>query len=60
MAKTLTNNPPIRIHVNIIENINTFELGTCSYLEPLIPKTVKLLERRENKIIKERNGETMR
>ena len=38
-----TDNPPVRIHVNKIENKITFKIETGCYLELLPPETMKLL-----------------
>ena len=41
--ETVTDNPPVRIYVNKIENMITFRIKTEHYLELLIPKAMKLL-----------------
>ena len=41
--ETVTDNPPIRIDVNKIENRITFRIETGYYLELLTPETMKLL-----------------
>ena len=46
--KTLTDNPPIKIHINKIENRVTFTIQIKYFLELLMP---------ENKITKDKNGE---
>ena len=48
---------PIRIHVNKIENRNTFKTGY--YLELLTPETIKLFESTKSKITKNKNGENV-
>ena len=40
-----TDNPPIRIYINKIENRITFKIKTGYYLELLTPETKKLLGR---------------
>ena len=40
---TVTDNPPIRIDANKIENRITFRIETEYYLELLTPETMKLL-----------------
>ena len=55
----LTNNPPIRIYVNKIENKITFTIKTKYYLKFLTPETIKLLESTQNKITKNENGENI-
>ena len=52
-------NPPIRIYINRIENRITFEIKSGYYLEFLTPETMKLLGSAENKITKDKNGETV-
>ena len=42
-----------------MENRITFKIKTRYYLEPLAPKTVKLLARNKNKISKDENGENV-
>ena len=55
--ETITDNPPIRIYVNKIENRITFKIKTGYYVELLTPETMKLLGSTENKISKDRNVE---
>ena len=43
MHKIFTDNLPIRIYVNEIENRITFKIKTGYYLELLTPGTMKLL-----------------
>ena len=54
----MTDNPPIRIYVNKIENKTTFRITTGYYLQPLIHETMKLLETTK-KIAKDQNGENV-
>ena len=53
----MTDNPPIKIYVNSIENRIKLEIRTGSYLEILILETMKLLGSAKSKIIKDENGE---
>ena len=48
---------PIGIHVNKIENRNTFK--TRCYLELLTPETIKLFKSTKSKITKNKNGENV-
>ena len=48
--ETLTDNPPLRIHVNKIENGIKFEVKTGCYLELLTPETMKLVGSTNSKI----------
>ena len=52
--ETLTDNPPIRIYINKIENKITFKIKTAYYLKLLTPETKKLIGNRENKITKDK------
>ena len=52
-------NPSIRIYVNKIENIITFEIKNGYYFELLIPETMKLLGSKVSKINKNRNSENV-
>ena len=52
-------NPSIRIYVNKIENRITFKIKNGYYLDLLTPETMKLLLSTENKITKDKNGESM-
>ena len=52
-------NPSIKIYVNKIENRITFKIKTGYYLELLTPETMKLLGSTENKITKNKNGESV-
>ena len=46
----VTDNPPIRIYVNKIEDKITFEIKTTYYLELLMPELMKLLGHTKSKI----------
>ena len=52
-------NPPIRIHVNRIENRITFKIKSGYYVELLTPETMKLLASSESKITKDKSGENV-
>ena len=54
-----TDNPLIRIYVNKIENIITFEIKTGCYLKLQTPETMKLLGSTKSKITKDENGENV-
>ena len=56
---TSTDNPPIRIYVNKIENRITFRFKKRYYLELLTPETMKLLGSSKSKITKDQNVENM-
>ena len=45
--------------MNKIENRIAFEIKTGYYLEPWTPETMKLLESTDNKITKDKNGESV-
>ena len=49
----------MKIFVNKIENKIAFKIKTEYYVEPLIPKTMKLLGSTENEITKDKNGENV-
>ena len=53
----MTNNPSARIYVNKIENRITFKTKTGNYHKLLTPKSMKLLERTQSKITKDKTGE---
>ena len=55
--KTL--NPSTMIYINIIENTFTFKIKTESYLELLLPETMKLLGSTKSKITKDKDGENV-
>ena len=52
-------NPSIRIYLNKVESRIAFRIKTGYYLEILKPKTMKLLGSIENKITKDKNGESV-
>ena len=54
-----TDNPPVRIYLNKIENRITFEIKNGYSLELLTLETMKLLGSTENKITKNKNGENV-
>ena len=57
--EALTDNPPIRIYVNQIENRIWFNI-TTGYLSPtLMPETMKLLRNTKTKITKDKNGKNV-
>ena len=53
-CKTVTDNPPVRVYVNKIENRITFKIKTRCYLELLTPE---LLGSTESKITRNGNAE---
>ena len=57
--ETLTDNPPLRIYVNKIENSITFEIKRGFYLKPLTPEAIKLLGSTKSKITKNEKGENV-
>ena len=50
--EAVTDNPPIRVYVNKIENRIPFKIKTRYYIELLNPETTKLLGSTKSKIIK--------
>ena len=54
-----TDKPSVQSYVNKIENRVTFKIKNGHSLELLIPETMKLLGRTENKITKSKNGENV-
>ena len=50
--ETVTDNHPIRIYINKIENRITFKIKTRYYLELLTPETMKSLGSIKNKVAK--------
>ena len=54
-----TDNPPIRIYVNKVENRITFSIETGFYLELLAPETMKLLGSTKSKITKHKKDENV-
>ena len=59
LKETVTDNLPIMIYVNKIENRITFKIKTRCYLELLMPETMKLLGSTKSKISKDKNGESV-
>ena len=57
--ETITDNPSIKIYVNIIRNRITFKVKTGYYLERLTPELMKLLGSTKSKMIKDENGENV-
>ena len=55
----MTDNPPIRILINRIENRITFKNESGYYLSFLTPETMKLLGSTKIKILKDKNGENV-
>ena len=55
----LTDNSPIRIYVNKVENRIIFKIKRGYYLEYLTPETMKLLGTTISKIAKNKNGENV-
>ena len=55
----LTDNSPIRIYVNKVENRIIFKIKRGYYLEYLTPETMKLLGTTKSKITKNKNGENV-
>ena len=56
--ETVTENPPIRIYVNEIENIKC-KIKTGFYLELLTPETMKLFGSIKRKVYKDENVENV-
>ena len=54
-----TDNLPIRIYINKLENTITFKTKTRYYLELVTPETMKLLGSTKSKITKDENGENL-
>ena len=55
----MTDNPPVRIYVNKVENRFTCKTNIGYYLKLLTPETVKLLENTKCKIAKDKNGKKL-
>ena len=55
----MTDNLPIRIYINKIENRITFRIKTGYYLELLTTKLIELLGSTKSKIIKDQYGENV-
>ena len=54
---TVTDNIPIKIYLNKIENKIMFKINTGYYLELLTPETMELFGCTKSNIIKDENGE---
>ena len=54
-----TDNHPIRIYINRIENKITFKIKTGYYLKLLTPETMKLLGSTQSEMTKDENGENV-
>ena len=57
--ETVTDNPPLRIYVNKIENRITFRIKTGYFLQFLATETIKLSGSTNRKIAKDKNGENL-
>ena len=57
--ETFTNNPPIRMYVNKIENRITFRIKVGYYLKLLTPETMKLPVIIKGRVTKDDNGENV-
>ena len=57
--ETVTDNLPIRICVNQIENRSTFRIKTEYCLERLIPEIIKLLGITKSKVTNNENSENV-
>ena len=57
--ETFTNNPPIRMYVNKIENRITFRIKVGYYLKLLTPETMKLPVIIKGRVTKDNNGENV-
>ena len=57
--ETVTDNPPIKIYLNKVENRIIFRINTGCYLELLMSETMKLFWSTESKITKDGNGENV-
>ena len=57
--ESVTDNHPIGIYVNKIENRITFRIKTGYYLDLVTPKTKKLLESTKSNITKDEKGENV-
>ena len=55
--ETVTDNPPVRLHVNNRENRFTFKLKRGYYTELLMPETIEFLGRTKNKLTKDEIGQ---
>ena len=54
--QNVTDNPPVKIYVNKVENRITFRTDTGYYLQLLMTETMKLLGTTKSKITKGKNG----
>ena len=57
--ETMTDNPPIRVYRNKMENVIMFNIKTRYYLEIETTGTIKLLGSTKNEITKDKNGENI-
>ena len=57
--ETVTDNLPVRIYVNKIENVITFKFKLGYYLELLTPQLVNLFGSDRNKMTKNKNQENV-
>ena len=57
--EAVTDDPPVKIYVNEIQNRITYRIKTGYYLKLLTPKTMKLLGSTKSKITKDGNGENV-
>ena len=57
--ETLTENPPIQIYPNKIENRNVFKIKTGYKLESLTPETMKLLGSTKKDVDSDKNSENI-
>ena len=55
----MTNNTPIKIYVNKIEDRIAIKIKTGHYFERFTPETMKLLRNTKNKITKDKNGKNV-
>ena len=55
----MTENPPVQIYVDKIENRIVFKIKTAYKLELLTPKTMKLLGSTKKVVDKDRDGENV-
>ena len=57
--EAVTDDPPVKIYVNEIQNRITYRIKTGYYLKLLTPKTMKLLGSTKSKITKDGNGKNV-
>ena len=55
----MTENPPIKIYVNKIENRTTFKIKIGYYLQLLTPEMMKLLGSTKINVTNDENGENV-